>query len=204
MENQTKKPNFILFVIIIVVVFLFLPIVIYILSSTKTPEELAQESLDKQIITESEDYSSKYPITSILPYIGEGFRIDYGLCETTSSPFCIRVSALSSNLKNAIEFLLSLDEYDIADYKVEFPDFVSPFSKNSIDIASINPTKLTDKYYGACLSFENYEGTTIIYHILLEKNNSSFTIISEPKLIFSYDDFKIDKSIITSLNHLQF
>ena len=202
MEKQTKKPNFLLLAIIIIVVFLILPIVIYILSSTPSPEDAAQETIDQKIATESNDYSSKYPITSILPHIGEGFRIDYGLCEATTDPFCIRVSALSSGLKNAIDFLLNLDDYDFADYKIEFPDFVSPFSKESIDISSLKPIHLEGNYYGALISFENYEGTTITYRMLLEKTNSSYKILSEPKLLFSYSDLNLKKSIIAAINHL--
>ncbi len=189
--KEKLKPFLPLLIILLIVV----PFLAFLVSTQLPSEDSAQEKIDREIADAADAYQSKYPIIDILPYIGEGFRVDYGLCEKDSSEFCLRVSALSDYLPSARDFLLSLNDYDALDYKIEFPDFLCPFKASSLDVSDLTLEPLEGNYYGAVLDFS--------FRVLLEKSGSSYKILSEPKLLYSYSDFKnIEKSTIRKLNML--
>ena len=189
--KEKLKPFLPLLIILLVVI----PFLAFLVSTQLPSEDSAQEKLDKEISDAADAYTEKYPIIEILPYIGEGFRVDYGLCEANKSEFCLRVSAFSDYLKNAKDYLLSLKDYDALDYKIEFPDFLCPFSSKDLSPSELTLEPLEGNYYGAVLDFS--------YRVLLEKSGDSYKILSEPKLFFSYSDFKnVEKSIVRKLNML--
>ena len=188
---------------ILIILLIIVPLIAYLVSLTLPSEDSEQKKIDETFSKEADDYAIKYPIVEILPYIGEGFRIDYGLCENSDNDFCLRVSALSKTLPSAIDFLISLDSYKIEDYSVEFPDFKCPFEASSIDPSSLDFKPLEGNYYGALLSFKNYEDTEMFYRVLAEKTDTSYKIIESPKLFFSFSDFKdIKPTVIEKLNRL--
>ena len=199
MLNQKTK-NLLPLLIIFASLLILLPLVIFLIQKT-SPEDAAQQSLDEEIFAEAEDYYKKYPIIELLPYLGDGFRIDYGLCELSENDFCLRVSALSSTLPRAVEFLTSLESYDISDYLVEFPDFICPFDKSSLDPSALELINLENNYYLSTLSYENYEGTKISYKLLLEKSGSSYKILTDPEFIFSLKKYpSLPSSVLTLAN----
>lgn len=203
-DKNALKATLPLLIILLVVI----PLLAFFFLPKESPEDLAQRELDEKILAESEDYAEKYPIVSLLPYVGENFRIDYGLCEKSenifdNNNFCLRVSTLSSSLPNALTFLTSLENYDIADYSVEFPDFVCPFNPSSLDPSLLTLTPLENNYYLAPLSFENYSGSKITYKIILKKSGSSYSFVTSPEFIFSYKKYpSLNKNLLLTANKL--
>ena len=193
---------------LLIILLIVIPLLAFFFLPKESPEDLAQRKLDEKILAEAEDYAEKYPITSILPYVGENFRVDYGLCGNSENilddeNFCLRVSALSSGLNSALLFLTSLENYDIADYSVEFPDFSCPFDASSLDPSSLSLTSLGNNYYLAPLSFENYANTKITYKIILKKSGSSYSFVTSPEFIFTYNKYpSLEKNLLSSANKL--
>ncbi len=193
---------------LLIILLIIIPLLAFFFLPKESPEDLAQRELDEKILAEAEDYAEKYPIVSILPYVGENFRVDYGLCEKSENVFndenfCLRVSALSSSLTSALSFLTSLETYDIANYSVEFPDFSCPFDPSSLGPSALSLTPLGNNYYLAPLSFENYANTKITYKIILKKSGSSYSFVTSPEFIFTYNKYpSLEKNLLSSANEL--
>ena len=194
-KSSDWKENIKPLVPLLVILLIIVPLLALLVSTLLPSEKSEQQKIDEAVFAEADDYSEKYPIVSLLPYAGEGFRIDYGLCEKEDAEFCLHVSAFSNYLKNARTFLLSLEEYDALEYKIEFPDFLCPFKSSDLNPSELKIKPLEGNYYGAVLDFS--------YRVLLEKSGSSYRVLTEPKLLFSYSDYeKAEKSIIRKLNML--
>ncbi len=78
---------------------------------------------DRAYDEEAMAYYEQYPIISHLPIIGDGYRIDYGICEQRDAEFCIMISSNSPEaLQRAQVALYNADSSQSGKYPIEYYD----------------------------------------------------------------------------------
>lgn len=78
---------------------------------------------DRAYDEEAAAYYEQYPIISHLPIIGDGYRIDYGICEQRDADFCIMISSNSPEARERAQIALyNADSSQSGKYPIEYYD----------------------------------------------------------------------------------
>lgn len=149
-------------------------------------DSIATGVISEQVTQSAEEYTKKYPITSILPIFEDFYRIDYGLCQATDDEFCIFITALAGARSTAANRLMGLSGYDPAEYHIEYQQYVNPFGSV---LASPN---------GGGVSISDLTGARAVLESLISPYNAegyNFTVESIEVANEKYPSYVIGKII---------
>lgn len=161
----------------------------------------------------SEKMVEEFPATSRLPYQTSAYSIGYGACKDNTDKVCIMVTTerKSGIWSVALKRFKQLDE-DLGRYNYEFIDYLNPISRKKREgasdalsvkdavleiyeaangVAAVKQTIEINDYHLVFLSYsgDDYPVGADIYRIIMKKDGDLWSVVTEPSLVLTYENY---------------